>query len=915
MKDNGCIYYILGIFFMLIITYINFQFPFIHLILIGILLLVILFFVVIGIGAIYEYFKEEKIKSKAKKIIANNPHGYTAYIKEHQNIGNNLLKIIEAKSEIEVYEKNSFIVSMWEKWSENQVVFSKSCRNLFQNKNNYGYYHYQFKSHQSDYSGADKVVEHSLWHFFIYSYSSYIKSETFEQKHFRFILNNNKAVTSIKTKQTPLSSYSIESLIDILNIICSKYPHLLVLFLLPEELNKQVFYDKYYRHIEESLPSLDLQLLIDYNAECKNYKKKNVLLLDLYTNENRQIRVAEQIISSCGYEAPQMVYLSIYKEYSNEELKTILKNKRDIIEKKGAIKSLIDQGLDHIKETQIEKAEEEFKEAQKEIESSKFAPDETKELMEHLEGTKEKARTKYSNIETFESWNEQIIVEYDTPFEFIQPNNYYAFAKFPQKGCHVYPYRRGKKKFLVGHQEKAFSQTLSDLLPRPLIKINNDIALIISEKNKRELDISLSIENHPSIKIDIEIDEPYEAGNRKPIHYITSGDNIRDDELVRRGWIIVRFAEKQVKQYPKRCALYISQLIKAILPEFEIPSELEKIGELPHVKRWTFNEALQMAAKYEREQYLGIQFSKNIEEKIVYANYTLSESERRCNNLIEKPEEDSEFTEKMRSFTEADRFERDKHIGFNAIEHIYINKTNEEHFLPVSSLIAYFFEDFDALSQAEKQWERYGIPIEESLLKWDRIGKLASEVGTFVHLQTENFFKKGFFDSSYQFKYGGCSEIISIETEMKYFQQFVKDYNIKPYRQEWPIFDEELNIAGTIDLICQTDADTFIIYDWKRSGKVVNNQGQPNIIAYGGKTGLYGVNLPDTVFYHYCIQQNLYRYILQKNYGIRVKELNLVILWPKYNNYYKINVPLMDDVISKIVNICIEHDLGHTLLS
>ena len=235
--------------------------------------------------------------------------------------------------------------------------------------------------------------------------------------------------------------------------------------------------------------------------------------------------------------------------------------------------------------------------------------------------------------------------------------------------------------------------------------------------------------------------------------------------------------------------------------------------------------------------------------------------------------------------------------------------------MPVSSLIAYFFEQFDAQAAARRQWERYGIPIEETLTKWDRNGKMACEVGTFVHEQTENYFRDGTFLTDYDFEYAGATEHVSVEKEKQYFLRFVNDYQIKPYRQEWPVFDKELNIAGTIDMICREKATReFTIYDWKRSGKVVNAQGQPIVEAFGRRTGINGVSLPDTPYYHDCMQQNLYRFMLEKNYGIRIKAMNLVVLCPDYSTYYVAPVPKMDDVIQQIISACQMNDLGHCLL-
>ena len=279
-----------------------------------------------------------------------------------------------------------------------------------------------------------------------------------------------------------------------------------------------------------------------------------------------------------------------------------------------------------------------------------------------------------------------------------------------------------------------------------------------------------------------------------------------------------------------------------------------------------------------------------------------------------------EMEEKMQSFKDAGLYEQDQYIDFEPEGHIYIYRNQEtgdgsqRRLLPVSSLIAYFFEQFDAQAAAQRQWERNHIPIEESLRKWERIGKKASEVGTFVHEQTERYFKDGTFETDYTFEFAGDVEHVSIEKEKQYFLRFVRDYMIRPYRQEWPVYDTELNIAGTIDMVCKEDDGTFTIYDWKRSSKVVNAVGQPIVEAFGGRRGFNGISLPDTAFYHYCIQQNLYRYMLEAHYGICVKAMNLVVLCPDYLSYVVAPVPKMDEVVQQIISACQEKDLGHRLL-
>ena len=281
------------------------------------------------------------------------------------------------------------------------------------------------------------------------------------------------------------------------------------------------------------------------------------------------------------------------------------------------------------------------------------------------------------------------------------------------------------------------------------------------------------------------------------------------------------------------------------------------------------------------------------------------------NHMIDTPfakTRSQAMQEKMQGFTDAGKYEQDLFIDFEPERHIY-TFNGEHRLLPVSSLIAYFFEKFDAQAAAQRQFERYGTPIEETLRKWERIGKMAREVGTFVHEQTESYFRDGTFATACPFTFEDQTEMIGVEKERQHFLRFVSDYEIHPYR------DTDLNIAGTIDMVCKEIDGEFTIYDWKRSSKVVNVLGQPIIEAFGGKRGFNGISLPDTPFYHYCIQQNLYRYMLEAHYGVKVKAMNLVVLCADYPTYVVVNVPKMNEVIGQIIAVCHEKDLGHQLLS
>ena len=480
-------------------------------------------------------------------------------------------------------------------------------------------------------------------------------------------------------------------------------------------------------------------------------------------------------------------------------------------------------------------------------------------------------------------------------------NTTYPKVSFCDKGTVLYPYRR-RLSPLSGHLEKTFMQQLKQWLPKE-IRVVDDVCVYFSEGlPPLSPDIALFVEGHPEIRIDVEIDEPYEATTRKPIHYLTCGDVFRDALMNRHGWTVVRFAVCQVRKEAMGCADYLSMVISQLIAGEE-GAEM-KPDNLTSIPQWTRAEAQKIAHR-KSEEGEGKQHDTTC--------CALNDQERDSLNQVKAFERTEEMLQKMQTFKDAGQYEQDAHIDFEPEEHIYI-RDGKERLLPVSTLIAYFFEAFDALTAAERSASRNQTSVEETLDKWDKIGKMASEVGTFVHAQTENYFQHGHFDTDYPFTFNGETEYISVAREKQQFMDFIRDYHIEPYRQEWPVYDEELNIAGTIDLICKEADATFTIYDWKRSGKVVNAQGQPIVEAFGYKMSFNGIRLPDTAFYHYCIQQNLYRYMLESHYGIKIKAMNLVVLCPEYPTYFVAEVPKMDEVIEQVVGVCKTKDLGHVLI-
>ena len=60
-------------------------------------------------------------------------------------------------------------------------------------------------------------------------------------------------------------------------------------------------------------------------------------------------------------------------------------------------------------------------------------------------------------------------------------------------------------------------------------------------------------------------------------------------------------------------------------------------------------------------------------------------------------------------------------------------------------------------------------------------------------------------------------------------------------------------------------------------------------------------HLPDTNYYHYALQLNIYRFILQSEYAITVSALFLGVFHPSRSEPRCVQLPLLDDEINALL--------------
>lgn len=250
-------------------------------------------------------------------------------------------------------------------------------------------------------------------------------------------------------------------------------------------------------------------------------------------------------------------------------------------------------------------------------------------------------------------------------------------------------------------------------------------------------------------------------------------------------------------------------------------------------------------------------------------------------------------------------FPQDERISFQEEGHIYL-LDGERQLTPVSSVYSRYFIPFDSDKWAERKAQTMPITAAQLKEQWKCNGMMASFAGTHLHKQIEDYLNgEEYMAPLCRFTYDGEfiheDKIIAIDKEIEYFHRFVKDIDFNPFRTEWRVFDEELGIAGTIDLICSRIDGTFEFYDWKRSRSLIDEDGN---VCKHNKFDIHGINglehIPDCSYAHYALQQNLYKHIVEKCYGLKISAMHLVVLHPEYSSYKVIDIPQLNKEIQLI---------------
>lgn len=195
------------------------------------------------------------------------------------------------------------------------------------------------------------------------------------------------------------------------------------------------------------------------------------------------------------------------------------------------------------------------------------------------------------------------------------------------------------------------------------------------------------------------------------------------------------------------------------------------------------------------------------------------------------------------------KYSNDKRVVFLEDSHSYF--LGDKRLKSITQYISKFKAPFDKERISLAYAKKHGLTKKEVLDAWDKKGKEACEMGTFVHAMFEDYILKQPIKTNEN--YVKCDVARNIIVD--YFQS----KRLTLVATELIVYND--NYAGQIDCIAKNEKGEHFILDWKTNSKIkMNNHWQKMNGNYDG--------YDDCSYNHYSIQLRCYQKMC-KEYDIK----------------------------------------------
>ena len=218
-------------------------------------------------------------------------------------------------------------------------------------------------------------------------------------------------------------------------------------------------------------------------------------------------------------------------------------------------------------------------------------------------------------------------------------------------------------------------------------------------------------------------------------------------------------------------------------------------------------------------------------------------------------------------------------VTFFDIPHEYF--LDGKKLISVTTLIHQYQEEFQEDFWADIKGMQHGLTANQVKRAWRFINKKGTIKGSAIHDYAENLFQNKEFEYPLQTilnEFGFDPVINEYEITKQHVDKFYDDVRGKliPIRTEFIVYDRESLIGGMLDMLFyNVKAGEFQVWDWKSNKKFTTEEKSRHLLNEL-------CMIEDCDLELYSLQLELYKYIIEKNTGIKLGKSYIV--WFSHNN-------------------------------
>lgn len=236
-------------------------------------------------------------------------------------------------------------------------------------------------------------------------------------------------------------------------------------------------------------------------------------------------------------------------------------------------------------------------------------------------------------------------------------------------------------------------------------------------------------------------------------------------------------------------------------------------------------------------------------------------------------------------------------INFDEDKHRYVDD-NGQVYTGVTKVIHSLFPQFDAERIAGFVARKRGCLREEVLAEWEEKRNASTDFGDKIHSYAESLLTKQKFidESDDNIKSYKEKEIPYMKQVKKIIPKLLKHYEL--IGAEKIVFSPSYAVSGTIDILMRNKRTKQLsIFDWKTNEEIRDkNKHHPS------QTGLYFLNhIPDSNFYHYALQANVYRMLLITEKYYPETDYELAIFHIREDSIVPYKLPLLENEAEQLL--------------